>query len=82
MMEYAQTAAARCSECDGLREKWSAALGEYLRILAERNAARKRHDYDLVEAFEDIENESLEKCHNAQQAIVDHEGSHNLHKVG
>ena len=78
MIGYAQTAAARCSQCDGLRKECSAALGEYIRILAERNAARKRRDHDLVEAFEDIESESLERCHNAQQAIFDHELTHIL----
>ena len=78
MIGYAQTAVARCSTCDGLRKECSAVLGEYIRILAERNAARKRRDYDLVEAFEEIENESLEKCHNAQQAIFDHELTHIL----
>ena len=78
MMGYAQTAAARCSQCDGLRKECSAALGEYIRILAERNAARKRRDHDLVEAFEDIESESLQRCHNAQQAIFDHELTHIL----
>ena len=62
MMGYAQTAAARCSQCDGLRKECSAALGEYIRILAERNAARKRRDHDLVEAFEDIESESLQRA--------------------
>jgi hypothetical protein len=78
-MGYAQTATARCSECDGLRKECSAALGEYIRILAERNAARKRRDHDLVEAFEEIETESLERCHKAQQAIVDHEATHLVH---
>jgi hypothetical protein len=77
-MGYAQAAAARCSECDGLRKECSAALGEYIRILAERGAARKRRDHDLVEAFEEIETESLEKCRNAQQAILDHEVTHIL----
>jgi hypothetical protein len=78
MIGYAQTAAARCSQCNGLRKECSAALGEYIRILAERNAARKRRDHDLVEAFEDIESESLQRCHNAQQAISDHELTHIL----
>jgi hypothetical protein len=78
MIGYAQTDAARCSKCDGLRKECSAVLGEYIRILAERNAARKRRDYDLVEEFEEIENESLAKCHNAQQAIFDHEVTHIL----
>jgi hypothetical protein len=82
MMGYAQTAVARCSECDGLRKACSAALGEYIRILAERSAARKRRDHDLVEAFEEIETESLAKCQNAQQAIFDHEVTHVLEKVG
>jgi hypothetical protein len=77
-MGYTQTAAARCSKCDGLRKECSAALGEYIRILAERSAARKRRDHDLVEAFEEIETESLERCQNAQQAIVDHEAIHIL----
>ena len=82
MIGYAQTAAARCSECDCLRKECSAALSEYIRILAERTAARKRRDQDLVEAFEEIETESLEKCRNAQQAILDHEVAHVLEKVG
>ena len=82
MMGYAETAATRCRKCDGLRRECSAVLGEYLRILAERNAARKRRDYDLVEAFEDIESDYLEKCHNARQAIFDHEGTHILEKAG
>ncbi len=80
-MGSAQTAAPRCSECDGLRKECSAALGEYIRILAERGAARKRRDHDLVEAFEEIEAESLEKCRKAQQAIFDHEVMHTLEKV-
>src|SRR6266699_3916871 len=79
---YAQTAPARCSKCHGLRKECSAALGEYLRILAKHNAARKRHDHDLVEVFEDIENEYLEKCHYTRQAIFDHEGTHILEKAG
>ena len=70
--------AAKCSECEDLRKECSVALGEYIRILAERNAARKRRDHDLVEAFEDIESESLQRCHNAQQAIFDHELTHIL----
>jgi hypothetical protein len=78
MMGYAQTSATRCSKCDSLRKECSAALGEYIRILAERGAARKRRDHDLVEAFEEIETESLQKCHNAQQAISDHEFTHIL----
>jgi thymidylate kinase len=78
MMGYAQTPSAGCSECQDLRKECSAALGEYLRILAERNAARKRRDHDLVEAFEEIENESQERCRNAQQAILDHESMHIL----
>lgn len=82
MIGYAQPVAAKCSECDGLRKECSVALGEYIRILAERSAARKRRDHDLVEAFEEIETESLEKCHNAQQAILDHEVTHILENVG
>ena len=78
MIGYGPTPATKCSTCDSLREECSAALGEYVRILAERNAARKRRDHDLVEAFEDIESESLQKCHNTQQAIFDHELTHIL----
>lgn len=77
-----QTAAVRCSECDGLWRERSDALEEYLRILGERDAARTRRDHDLVEAFEEIENESLERCQNAQQAICDHEIAHLLENVG
>ena len=65
-----------CSECESLRRECSAALAEYIRIFAERNAARKRRDHDLVEAFEEIESESVEKCHRTQRAIVDHEATH------
>jgi hypothetical protein len=71
-----QTAVARCCECDALWKERRDALEEYLKILAERNAGRKRQDHDLVEAFEAIENESLEKCQNAQQAIIDHAVTH------
>ena len=73
--------AAKCSECEDLRKECSVALGEYIRILAERNAARKRRDHDLVEAFEDIENDALENCQNARQAISDHERAHGLQRV-
>jgi hypothetical protein len=82
MMSYAQTAAARCRECDGLWRERSDALEEYLRILAERDAARKRRDHELVEAFEAIENESMERCYKAQQAVFNHEITHLSHKVG
>jgi hypothetical protein len=57
-------------------------LEEYLSILAARDAARKRDDYDLVEAFEDIENDSLEKCENARLAIFAHEAGHILEPAG
>src|SRR5579859_3988719 len=73
-------AAARCSKCQDLQRECSAALREHLGILAGRDAARKRRDQDLVEAFEDIENESLEKWNNARQAIVDHEVTHILER--
>jgi predicted metal-binding protein len=62
----------QCPECNDLWKECDDALVEYLRILAERDAARKRQDHDLVEAFEEMESESLEKCYNAQQAIFDH----------
>ena len=81
MTGYAPATAAKCSECDDLRKDCSVALGEYIRILAERNAARKRRDHDLVEAFEDIENEALEKCQNARRAISDHECTHVFGRV-
>ena len=81
MIGCAPAAAARCTECEDLRKECSVALGEYIRILAERNAARKRRDHDLVEAFEDIENEALEKCQNARQAISDHETTHEMERV-
>jgi hypothetical protein len=71
-----RAADARCSECDGLRKKCSDALAELLRILAERDAARKRQDHDLVEAFEEIETESLERCEKASQAVYNHEVTH------
>jgi hypothetical protein len=73
MTGSAQSAAARCDECDNLWDENSDALDEYLRIIAERNAARKPQDDDLVEAFERIEKESFERCQNAQQAIFNHE---------
>jgi hypothetical protein len=76
-----QTPTGRCSQCDSLRRECSVTLGEYLRILAERNAARKRRDHDLVEAFEDIENEAIEKCQKTRQAIFDHEAAHILERV-
>jgi hypothetical protein len=81
MAGYAQAAVARCSQCDGLWKECNDALEEYLKILAERDAARKREDHDLVEAFEPIENESLEKCQATRQAIVAHEVTHILQKV-
>ena len=81
MMGRAPAAADRCTECEHLRKECSVALGEYIRILAERNAARKRRDHDLVEAFEDLENEALEKCQNARQAISDHESTHGMERV-
>ena len=76
-----ETAAARCTECDGLRKECFDALAELLRILAERDAARKRQDHDLVEAFEEIENESLERCENACQAVYNHEVTHIFENV-
>jgi hypothetical protein len=72
----------RCSECDGLWKDCCDALEEYLKIIAQRNAARKRQDDDLVEAFEGIENDSLEKCKNAQRAIFDHKAAHDLERAG
>jgi predicted metal-binding protein len=82
-MASAQTAVASCGgECDRLWKECNEALEEYLNVLAERNAARKRLDHDLVEAFEDIENDSLEKCQNARKAIFEHENPHILDQVG
>jgi hypothetical protein len=81
-MGCAQTAVARCSECDRLWKDCCDALEEYLKIIAERNAARKREDHDLVEAFAGIESDSLEKCKNAQRAIFDHKAKHNLDLAG
>jgi hypothetical protein len=80
-MAPARTAAPVCSDCDSLWTECFEALGEYLRILAERDAARKRQDYDTVEAFEEIENESLKRCANARQAISSHEVAHLWEKV-
>src|SRR5258708_3743910 len=71
-----------CDECDVLWKESSDALDEYLRIIAERTAARKRQDHDVVEAFEPIENESLERCQNARQAIFNHEVTHIIENVG
>ena len=73
---------AGCGECGRLWEECNVALDEYLSILAERGAARKRRDHDLVEAFEDIENDSLEKCENTRLAIFSHEAEHLLASVG
>ena len=82
MTASAQSAVARCNECDSLWKESSDALQEYLRIITERNAARERQDHDLVEAFEPIENESLERCQNARQAIFSHEVTHIMTKTG
>jgi hypothetical protein len=82
MIALAQSAVERCYECDRLWKECNEALEEYLNVLAERNAARKREDHDLVEAFEGIENDSLEKCQNARQAILDHETTHTLEEAG
>jgi hypothetical protein len=76
-----KTGVAGCSECDRLWKESYGDLEEYLRILTERNAARKRQDHDLVEAFEPIESESLAKCQNAQRAILDHAVTHLLEKI-
>lgn len=75
-MASARTAASRCTDCDSLWIECFEALGEYLRILAERDAARKRQDFDTVEAFEEIESESLKRCANARQAMSSHEVAH------
>jgi hypothetical protein len=77
-MSLAQTGIARCGECGRLWKECNEALEEYLSILAERDAARKRQDHDLVEAFEGIENDSVEKCENARLAIFAHEARHIL----
>ena len=82
MIALAPSAVERCWECDRLWKDCNEALEEYLNVLAERNAARKRKDLDLVEAFEGIENDSLAKCQNARQAILDHETTHNLEGAG
>ncbi len=82
MTGYAQRAVASCNECDAVWKECNDALEEYLRIIAERNAARERQDHDLVEAFEPIENESLERCQNARQAIFNHEVTHIMNKTG
>jgi hypothetical protein len=71
-----------CGECGRLWKECNEALGEYLSILAERDAARKRQDHDLVEAFEGIENDSLEKCENTRLAIFGHEAGHLLEPAG
>ena len=75
-MGNAQAAGARCRQCDHFWKESNDALEEYLSVLAQREAGRKRQDQDLVEAFEAIENDSREKCQNAWQAIVDHEATH------
>jgi hypothetical protein len=80
-MGCAQTAVATCSECDGLWKECNDALEEYLKTLVGRNAARERRDYDLVEAYEAIETESLERCQKARQAIAAHEAAHILNEV-
>ena len=71
-----------CDECEVLWKESSDAVDEYLRIIAERSAARERQDHDVVEAFEAIENESLERCQNARQAIFNHEVTHIIENVG
>ena len=71
-----------CGECGRLWKECNEALGEYLSILAERDAARKRKDHDLVEAFEGIENDSLEKCENTRLAIFGHEARHIMEPAG
>jgi hypothetical protein len=81
-MSLAQTGIARCGECGRLWKECNEALEEYLSILAARDAARKRQDHDLVEAFEGIENDSLEKCENARLAIFAHEAGHLLEPAG
>ncbi len=73
--------AGRCQECDNLWKESFDALGEHLRILAERDAARKRKDHDLVEAFEEIEKESVERCESARDAISNHEVTHLLENL-
>jgi hypothetical protein len=73
---------AGCGECGRLWKECNEALEEYLSILAARDAARKRHDHDLVEAFEGIENDSLEKCENGRLAIFGHEAGHILDPAG
>jgi hypothetical protein len=82
LMSLAQAGVARCGECSRLWKECNEALDEYLQVLAERDAARKRQDYDLVEAFEDIENDCLEKCTNARLAIFAHEAGHILEPAG
>jgi len=82
MMALAQIGVARCTECGRLWKECNTALEEYLHVLAERDAARKRQDHDLVEAFEDIENDCLEKCTNARLAIFGHEAGHLLEPAG
>jgi hypothetical protein len=75
-MVYARVAAPSCSKCESLWKECFDALSEFLRILAERDAARARQDHDLVEAFEEIQNESLERCESARQAVSNHEVTH------
>jgi len=69
---------AGCGECGRLWKECNEALEEYLSILAERDAARKRQDHDVVEAFEGIETDSLEKCETARLAIFAHQARHIL----
>ena len=82
MTECAPTGVIKCEACAVLWKECSDALQEYLRIIAERSAARDREDYDVVEAFEAIESESLERCQNARQAIFNHEVTHIIENVG
>ena len=82
MTASAQRDVAECNKCDNLWKESNDAIQEYLRIIAERNAARQRQDHDLVEAFEPIESESLARCQNARQAIFDHEVTHIMTKTG
>jgi hypothetical protein len=82
LMALAQIGVARCSECGRLWKECNEALEEYLFVLAARDAARKRQDHDLVEAFEGIENDSLEKCVNARLSIFAHEARHILEPAG
>jgi hypothetical protein len=82
MIALAQAGGGRCGECGRLWKECNDALDEYLSILAERAAARKRQDHDLVEAFEGIESDWLEKCENSRLAIFAHESGHILEPAG